>query len=115
MNLPGAHYQRAVSPASGATTCFPWPVLRQWWPCRRLLRKTAPKHGFPLPKRSSTYVDLGDSAALLVNDGNRRVKAVPVKRVLQTGIDKFPDQRQRIAALIRDLEEEALEDTNIFL
>jgi hypothetical protein len=38
-------------------------------------------------------------------DEHRRVKIKKPERVLDLGVDKFPDQKQRIAALIRDLEE----------
>jgi hypothetical protein len=41
---------------------------------------------------------------VLVADQQRRVASENVERVFVVGIDKFPDQKQRIAALIRDLD-----------
>ena len=71
---------------------------------------TARKRGIPEPKNDCMspelllFLPFGDEAARLLEDGARRVKTPPVKRVLEVGLGKFPDQAQRIAALVRDLE-----------
>jgi hypothetical protein len=70
----------------------------------------AERRGFQRPidpgpnRRKMPYFDFGGSAARLLEDETRRVKAGPVERVLDVGLEKFPDQPKRIAALIRDLE-----------
>ena len=70
----------------------------------------AERRGFQRPidpgpnRRKMPYFDFGGSAARLLEDETRRVKAGPVQRVLDAGIEKFPHQPKRIAALIRDLE-----------
>ncbi len=40
----------------------------------------------------------------IIDDDTRRLQSNPVRRALEVGLDKFPDQSKRIAALIRDLE-----------
>ena len=70
----------------------------------------AEQRGFARPmdpgpnNRKMPYIDFQDSPTRLLEDSERRVKQGPVKRVLDVGIEKFPDQPKRIAALIRDLE-----------
>jgi hypothetical protein len=51
------------------------------------------------------YLDFLANIDSLVADEQRRVKAEKVERILKLGLDKFLDQNQRIAALIRDLDE----------
>ncbi len=41
---------------------------------------------------------------LLAEEAMRRLQAKPIRRVLEVGLDKYPDRAERIAALIRDLE-----------
>ena len=48
---------------------------------------------------------LRDPPAVLMQDSQRRLKAGAVRRVLDVGLGKFPGRSQRIAALIRDLED----------
>jgi len=50
------------------------------------------------------FVPLRDPPTRLLEESTRRVKAGPVRRALEIGLQKFPNQSQRIAALIRDLE-----------
>jgi hypothetical protein len=50
------------------------------------------------------FLPIYDPPETLVEDSARRVKAGPVRRALDVGLDKLPDQSQRIAALVRDLE-----------
>ena len=60
-----------------------------------------------LDKRRA-FLLVRDPAAILMQDSERRLKAGPIRRVLDVGRDKFPDRSKRIAALIRDLEEVAV-------
>jgi hypothetical protein len=57
-----------------------------------------------LRKENGEHPVFGEWPRRLAEDGARRSLAGPVRRVLATGLDKFPDQAQRVAALIRDLE-----------
>ena len=50
------------------------------------------------------FLNFEDPPTVFLEDATRRVKAGPIRRVLDVGSGKFPDQKQRIAALIRDLE-----------
>ena len=50
----------------------------------------------------------------LAEDGVRRLQTPPIRRVLETGLDKFPDRSQRIAALVRDLEVADATDLDFF-
>ena len=51
------------------------------------------------------YLPLYDPPETLLEDATRRVKAGPIRRSMDVGLEKFPDQSQRIAALVRDLED----------
>ena len=46
----------------------------------------------------SRILPLRDPPARLLEESARRVKAAAVRRALEVGLDKFPDQSQRIAA-----------------
>ena len=62
------------------------------------------KYRSPGSDRLIAYLPLLDPPARLLEDAARRVKAGTIRRALDVGLDKFPDQSQRIAALVRDLE-----------
>jgi hypothetical protein len=74
------------------------------------VEQVATARGFPRPSdpgpddRKMPYLDFGEPPSRLLEDETRRVKAGKIERVLDLGVEKFPDQSKRIAALIRDLE-----------
>jgi len=55
--------------------------------------------------RKETFLDFLKPLPDLLADRERRAKEPKYERVLEAGVQKFPDKAKRIAALIRDLEE----------
>jgi hypothetical protein len=73
----------------------------------RIAARRGPSHTTgrnSIRQREALYLGFADSPVRLVEDESRRLQAKPVERALDVGLQKFPDQPQRIAALVRDLE-----------
>ena len=76
---------------------------------KHVLPRIAAKRGIDQRKSLANdalldFLSVYDPPEKLMEDSARRFKAGPVRRVLEVGVDKFPDRSQRIAALVRDLE-----------
>jgi hypothetical protein len=72
--------------------------------------KTANQRGFKQMRNFGSgqiipYLPLRDPPVRLLEETERRIQEGPVQRVLNVGLKSFPDQSERIAALIRDLED----------
>ncbi len=75
---------------------------------RAEVEQEAPRHGFQPPQdsdhRPQSLLEFLDAIEVLAEDQARRVKADPVTRVLAKDAAPIADAKERIAALIRDLE-----------
>ena len=59
----------------------------------------------PATDKLLDYLPLYDPPETLLEDAARRVKGGPIRRAMDIGLKNIPDQSQRIAVLVRDLEE----------
>lgn len=78
-------------------------------PLRNAVEEEAARRGFERPRSAQgddkiAYLTFLGPLDRLVQDQRRRAKQPRLERVSAAGIEKFPEQSERIAALLRDLE-----------
>lgn len=104
-----AHYDRAVCAHIRGDDVISLLGAQTLVRVQESVERDAEARGIPRGKdsqgRPQAYLTYLHNVDRLAADQERRVNAERVQRVLDAGLDKFPDQRERIAALIRDLEE----------
>ena len=103
-----AHFDRAVCAHLRGDDVVALASAEMLVKLRADVEKEAPQHGFQPQQdsdhRPQLFLEFLNAIEVLAEDQARRVKAAPVTRVLAKDAAPIADAKERIAALIRDLE-----------
>jgi hypothetical protein len=103
----GAIFDRAVGAHLRGDDESALATARMLARARKRIEAEAERRGFERPcgETDRPYVGFLEPLPALLADQERRARAPKRERVLDVGLDKYPDRQERIAALIRDFEE----------